>query len=117
MIRRIPACSGSVTITAHRSSRWNRWTRSVYGSAEAAFPSSQSRGGAKRRGGQFGETFRRSDHPVCAFGASTPPLRGGECAAGLLALLFVAVFSVALFAQTLPFEPTHESGASVTCAS
>jgi len=65
--------------------------------------------------------FRRSDHPVCAaspltVGASTPPLRGGECAAGLLALLFVAVFSVALFAQTLPFEPTHESGASVTGA-
>ena len=27
------------------------------------------------------ETFRRSDHPVCAFaslGAATPPLRGGE---------------------------------------
>src|SRR6058998_3989971 len=26
--------------------------------------------------------FRRTDHPVCAFaslGASTPPLRGGEC--------------------------------------
>src|SRR5437762_4692815 len=54
------------------------------------FPSSQRRGGAKRRGGQFGETFRRSSikaspyrarasrHPVCAFGASTPPLRGGE---------------------------------------
>ena len=85
-------------------------------SGRAAFPSTQRRGGAKRRGGQFGEAFRRSDHPVCAFGASTPPLRGGECTAGLLALLFVAVFSVALFAQTLPFEPTHESGASVTGA-
>src|SRR5438876_12080769 len=45
------------------------------------------RGGAKRRGGQFGETLRRSDHPGCAAsvasrhsfdGASTPPLRGGE---------------------------------------
>src|SRR2546426_4118463 len=24
------------------------------------------------------EIFRHSDHPVCAFGASTPPLRGGE---------------------------------------
>src|SRR5437879_8021444 len=38
------------------------------------------------RGGQFGETFRVSDHPVCAAserdrllnGAATPPLRGGE---------------------------------------
>src|SRR5439155_7024425 len=29
------------------------------------------------------ETSRRSDHPVCAFGASTPPLRGGECCAKL----------------------------------
>ena len=35
----------------------------------------------QRRGGQFGETFRRSDHPVRAFaalGAASPPLRGGE---------------------------------------
>ena len=32
----------------------------------SAFPSSQRRGGAKRRGGQFGETLRRSDHPGCA---------------------------------------------------
>ena len=37
------------------------------------FPSSQRRGGAKRRGGQFGETFRRSEHPVCA----ARPLVGG----------------------------------------
>src|SRR5207249_1033558 len=54
------------------------------------FPSSQRRGGAKRRGGQFGDTFRQSSieaspyrarasrHPVCAYGASSPPLRGGE---------------------------------------
>src|SRR5881296_801480 len=63
----------------------------------STFPSSQRRGGAarrepdrakpqekRRRGGQFGTNtgFCRSDHPVCAFaplGASTPPLRGGEC--------------------------------------
>src|SRR6059036_1398552 len=34
------------------------------------------------------ETFRRSDHPVCAFAslsASTPPLRGGECVPSPLA--------------------------------
>src|SRR6267143_3818279 len=38
------------------------------------------------RGGQFGETFRVSDHPVCAaserelflIGAATPPVPGGE---------------------------------------
>src|SRR6266853_4402536 len=38
------------------------------------------------RGGQFGETFRVSDHPVCAAserdlflnGAATPPVPGGE---------------------------------------
>src|SRR5881628_1306633 len=38
------------------------------------------------RGGQFGETFRVSDHPVCAasegdlflYGAATPPVPGGE---------------------------------------
>ncbi len=32
------------------------------------FPSSQRRGGAKRRGGQFGASVEvcRSDHPVCA---------------------------------------------------
>ena len=52
------------------------------------FSSSQRRGGAKRRGGQFGEIEGcRSDHPVCAAavashhlfgGAATPPLRGGE---------------------------------------
>src|SRR5439155_10775219 len=53
----------------------------------SAFPSSQRRGGAKRRGGRFGETLRRSDHPVCATlvasrhffnGAASLPLRGGE---------------------------------------
>jgi len=40
------------------------------------------------RGGQFGETFRVSDHPVCAAserglfldGAATPPVSGGEFA-------------------------------------
>ncbi|OLD18660.1 MAG: homoserine kinase [Acidobacteria bacterium 13_1_40CM_3_56_11] len=42
------------------------------------FPSSQRRGGAKRRGGQFGGNSRRADHPVCALGAASPPLRGGE---------------------------------------
>ena len=52
------------------------------------FPSSQRRGGATaarltRRVVSLAETFRRSDHPVCAasllaVGASTPPLRGGE---------------------------------------
>ncbi len=72
----------------------------------STFPSSQRRGGAarrepdrakpqekRRRGGQFGTNtgFCRSDHPVCAFaplGASTPPLRGGECSRrGFLASL------------------------------
>src|SRR5947208_4781158 len=42
----------------------------------------------KRRGGQFGEILRRSDHPVCAASVASrhsltaqppPPLRGGEC--------------------------------------
>src|SRR5215813_7246623 len=66
---------------------------------QATFPSSARRGGRdinkmlrsllcwSGRGGQFGETLRRCDHPVCAAsvashhflsGAATPPLRGGE---------------------------------------
>src|SRR6516162_1902793 len=59
------------------------------------FPSLKRRGGAlerepdrakpqeRRRGGQTGEIFRledfgRTDYPVCAFGAATPPFQGGE---------------------------------------
>ena len=58
------------------------------------FSSSQRRGGAKRRGGQFGEIEGcRSDHPVCAAavashhlfgGAATPPLRGGDWSLDIL---------------------------------
>src|SRR5205809_1755803 len=69
------------------------------------FSSSQRRGGAKRRGGQFGEIEGcRSDHPVCAAavashhlfgGAATPPLRGGECVSVITRL---AIFLVILAA-------------------
>jgi len=48
---------------------------------EDPFPSSQRRGGAKRRGGQFGQIFRSIRPPrlrLALLGASSPPLRGGE---------------------------------------
>src|SRR3989442_11063162 len=61
MIRRIPARSGSVTITAHPSSRSSRWIRR----------NSPPRRGwmrrRRRRGGQFGRNLSRSDHPVRSF--------------------------------------------------
>src|SRR5437773_10476626 len=68
----------------------------------SAFPSSQRRGGAKRRGGQFGETLRRSDHPGCAAsvasrhsfdGAATPKLRSTVLR---FAYIFVPEFRMAL---------------------
>src|SRR5437667_4256798 len=44
-------------------------------SISSLFPSSQRRGGAKRRGARFGEAFGRSDHPVCAsLRSAHPPL-------------------------------------------
>jgi len=47
----------------------------------ATFPSSQRRGGAKRRGGQFGENVvSRSSIGASPYRAraSRPPLQGGE---------------------------------------
>src|SRR5205823_6831035 len=76
----------------------------MYRTIKKIFPSSQRRGGAKRRGGQFGRHFRRfllrlrpmraraSRHPVRAFGAATPPLREGEC----VVLIIVAFLAVGL---------------------
>src|SRR5437870_7447668 len=75
-----------------------RFRKSINAFQKQLFPSSQRRGGApkgepdkakpqnKAAGAvRSAETFRRPDHPVCAVsplavGASTPPLRGGECA-------------------------------------
>src|SRR2546422_4104415 len=89
---------------------------------EKLFPSSQGRGGAKRRGGQFGRLFRRSSieaspyrarasrHPVCAFGTATPPLRGGECVRLIiLALLAVGLLGSAA-AQNLPYDLVLRNG-------
>src|SRR5437879_8977463 len=43
------------------------------------------------------EMFSRSDHSVCAFGAATPPLRGGEYCGFMLFFIF----------EDLPFNPNR----------
>src|SRR2546430_16134664 len=77
---------GALRFSMPRRGLWISWKKrllSMLRGREELFPSLKRRGGATgsglaRRGGRFGETFCRNDHPVCAFGASTPPYQGGE---------------------------------------
>ena len=63
------------------------------------------RGGVARSAGvvSSAETSRRSDHPVCAFGASSSPLRGGEY---YLVLIILFALGASMPFQAKPPLPT-----------